>query len=58
MTTDDNEVDYYRAIISSSFLYEAVVKSVGNGLSFQQTVNILDDFRTLTGMSGKFGNIS
>jgi hypothetical protein len=58
MTTDDDEVDYYWAIISLSFQYKAVLKSVGNGLSFQQTVNILDDFRTLTGMSGKFGNIS
>ena len=58
MTTDDDEVDYYWAIISSSFQYKAVLKSVGNELSFRQTVNILDDFRTLTEMSGKFGNIS
>jgi hypothetical protein len=34
LTTDDNEVDYYRAIISLSFQYKAVLKSVGNGLSF------------------------
>jgi hypothetical protein len=57
MATDDDEADYYWAIISSSFQYEAVLKSVGNRLSFRQTVNILDDFRTLTGMSGKFGII-
>jgi hypothetical protein len=57
MTVDDDEVGYYRAIISSSFQYGAVLQSVGNGLSFQQTVNILDDSRTSTGISGKFGNI-
>jgi hypothetical protein len=58
MTTDDDEVDCYWAITSLSFQYKAVLKSVGNGLSFRQTVNILDDFRTLTGISGKFGNVS
>ena len=31
MTTDDDEVDYYWAIISLSFQYKAVLKSVGNG---------------------------
>jgi hypothetical protein len=34
MTTDNDEVAYYQAIIASTFQYEAVLTSVGNGLSF------------------------
>lgn len=56
--SDDDEIEYYRAIIPSTFQYEAVLKAVGSGLSFRQTVTVLEEMRDLTGLSNKFGNIS
>ena len=56
--SDDEEIEYYRAIIPSTFQYQAVLKAVGSGLSFRQTVKVLEEMRDLTGLSNKFGTIS
>jgi hypothetical protein len=55
---DDDIIQNYRAIVTSSFHYETILTAIGNGLSFRQTVNILENIQNLTGLTSKFGNIS
>lgn len=54
---ENDEIECYRATISNSFQYQAIIRTVGNGLSFRQTACVLEDIRDMTGL-GKIGNIS
>ena len=55
---DNDEIECYRATISNTFQYQAIIKTVGNGLSFRQVACVIKDLRDMTGLGCKIGNIS
>ena len=57
VSDDDDQVEYYRATIPNTLQYDLLIKTIGNGLSFSQTMNVLQGFKEMTGM-GKIGYVS
>ena len=55
---ENNEIDCYQAIIQNGFQYDLVISTIANGLSFRQTMNVIEGFRDMTGMGNKIGYIS
>lgn len=54
---DSNGRELYKATISNVYQYEHVIRMVGNGLSFRQTANVIQDCRDISNDS-KFGCIN
>ena len=55
--SDSNGHELYKATISNVYQYEHVIRMVGNGLSFRQTANKIQDCRQISNNS-KFGCIN
>jgi len=47
MHSKSNEFEYYRAIVPSTFQFDAVLKAVGSSLSFRQTVKVFEGILVL-----------
>ena len=58
MHNEDDEIQYYRAIVPNSFQFDAVIKTIAKGLSFCQTTDVYEEYRDMTGMTSKMGNIN
>ena len=58
INNENNEIDCYQAIIQNGFQYDLVISTIANGLSFCQTMNVIEGFRDMTGMGNKIGYIN
>ena len=58
MHNEDDEIQYYQAIVSNSFQYDAVIKTIAKGLSFCQTTDVYEEYWNMTGMTSKMGIIN
>ena len=57
MHNEDNEIQYYQAIVPNSFQYDAVIDAIAKELSFSPTTDIYEEYQDMTGMTSKMGNI-
>ena len=55
---EDDEIQYYWAIVPNSFQYDAVIKTIAKGLSFHQTMDVYEEYQDKAGMTRKMGNIN
>ena len=55
---ENDETQYYQAIVPNSFQYDAVIKTIAKGLSFRQTTDVYEEYQDMTGMTSKMGNIN
>jgi hypothetical protein len=52
---ENTDIDYYQAVIQSGFQYDLVTIAIANGLSFWQTMNLIEGFQDMKGMGNKSG---
>jgi hypothetical protein len=52
---DNHKNNVIGQIYKDTLQYDLLVKTIGNGLSLRQTMNVIEDFQNVTGMGTKIG---
>jgi hypothetical protein len=55
---EDDELQYYQAVVPNNTQHNDVLKTIAKGLSFCHTMDVYDKSQDMSGMTSKMGTIS